>query len=401
MKAKLIILFLFSANLFAQIKFEKGYFIDSQNTKVECFIKNKDWIGLPSEIEFKLTKESKVETISLQNLNEFKIDETDHYYRKYKFLIDKDISAANDNFVEETTFLRIIVEGTATLLEYNQYRLYFYATEKGSVKQLKYKRYVDSESKVREDNSFRKELFDNLKCTNITFENTLKLEPEKRDLAEFFVTYNKCRNSDYSNYNSYKTKTEFNFKALVGISSYSIVSELSFLNYGSRSLNYKSSSTNFVVGFETELILPFNNNVWSVFLAPNYQYHSQDVYDEVVNFSGYNGKILINDRYSYVDLPIGIRKYFYLDKNSKIFIDGSYSFLLFTNKNEKRTFEPDIDYSVPLVVVNTTNSSMAFRIGFGYSYDNQYYFSINYNPIKELPQSSVKSFTFLVSYKLF
>ena len=51
MKAMSFVLFLFTINLFAQVKFEKGYFIDSQNKKVECLIKNKDWIGSPSEIE--------------------------------------------------------------------------------------------------------------------------------------------------------------------------------------------------------------------------------------------------------------------------------------------------------------------------------------------------------------
>ncbi len=42
MKQKLLVVFttILSSNCFAQILFEKGYYIDNSNLKIDCFIKN-------------------------------------------------------------------------------------------------------------------------------------------------------------------------------------------------------------------------------------------------------------------------------------------------------------------------------------------------------------------------
>jgi hypothetical protein len=45
MKKQLLLLLclVFTANAYTQIVFEKGYYINNANEKVECLIKNIDW----------------------------------------------------------------------------------------------------------------------------------------------------------------------------------------------------------------------------------------------------------------------------------------------------------------------------------------------------------------------
>ena len=44
-----------ATNCCAQISFEKGYYIDNSNQKVDCLIKNVDWKNNPTSFEYKLS----------------------------------------------------------------------------------------------------------------------------------------------------------------------------------------------------------------------------------------------------------------------------------------------------------------------------------------------------------
>ena len=68
MKSKLLlfIIFFISITTNAQIIFEKGYFINNNNQKTECLIKNLDWRKNPTDYKYKLSQNdlAKVATIS-------------------------------------------------------------------------------------------------------------------------------------------------------------------------------------------------------------------------------------------------------------------------------------------------------------------------------------------------
>lgn len=51
-----LILLVVIGNIFAQTKFEKGYFITTKGNRVDCLIKNEDWLNIPSKIDYKLKK---------------------------------------------------------------------------------------------------------------------------------------------------------------------------------------------------------------------------------------------------------------------------------------------------------------------------------------------------------
>src|SRR5690606_11264005 len=84
-----LLLFFFSFNLSAQITFEKGYFINNQNQKIECLIKNQDWVGIPKEIEYQLSETSSVEKTNFDQITVLQIYGTPHYYKKQEVNIDQ------------------------------------------------------------------------------------------------------------------------------------------------------------------------------------------------------------------------------------------------------------------------------------------------------------------------
>ncbi len=55
MKSNLLLVILFFSMVctFGQISFEKAYFIDNDNRKTECLIKNEDWKNNPTEFIYK------------------------------------------------------------------------------------------------------------------------------------------------------------------------------------------------------------------------------------------------------------------------------------------------------------------------------------------------------------
>lgn len=412
MKSQLVlrVLFLFfCVNLFAQVKFEKGYFIDNQNKRIECLIKNKDWISLPNEIEYKLSDSSPVITVLVKDLNELRIDNTSHYYKKYTVLIDKNTAVNEDHFVEETSFFKVLVDGKASLFQYNNESLFFYETQEIKIKQLKYKSYVDNDNIKRDNTSFRRELFDSLKCKDITIQIATKIKYEKRELAKFFATYNKCQGVTFQDLTKNETKYKFNLKALAGvnINNSNTPAVVFFKNPPSTGSDeyqeYKGdvesgSKVNISLGFETELLLPFNKNKWSLFASPNYQQLKCESSKIFISSYGASGTMYVNNQYSFIEIPIGVRHYFNLNEKAKLFVDVAYSIIVFTSKSEKSRFESLADYQFS-GNEKISKDFMTLRIGAGYNYNNKYSLSINYSK-KQLSQSEVNAFSLLVAYNL-
>lgn len=112
-KSILIATFLFTAPLFSQIKFESGYFINNNNEKVNCLVRNVDWESNPVSFDYKLSEESKVENAGIETVKEFGIG-TEVKFIRATVNMDKSSDVVNelsDNrnpvFVEETIFFSI------------------------------------------------------------------------------------------------------------------------------------------------------------------------------------------------------------------------------------------------------------------------------------------------------
>lgn len=382
---KLTILLLtltFSVFSHAQILFEKGYYIANSGEKIECLIKNIDWKNNPTEFEYKVTNDSETKKGTLKSVKEFGIDNISKYIRS-KVNIDRSSEIMhklsedkNPLFKEEELFLKVLVEGKYYLYEFVDVNLrrYFYNKPNTNIEQLVYKKYFANNLKVGENNRFKQQLWTDLKCPEIKLSNIERLNYNKRDLVRFFKDYNKCQDSDYDNLNSKESINLFNLTLRPRLNSSSLTIENSTNTYGEVDFG---TELGFGLGIEAELILPFNKNKWALTLEPTFQKYEADKTTDVNTVSG--GKLISTVDYSSIELPIGIRHYFFINDNSKVFLNASYVFDL----NSKHTIELTRNDGTNLESLEIgTKDNLAF--GIGYKQNDKYSLEIRFQSNREI-----------------
>ena len=248
---------------------------------------------------------------------------------------------------------------------------YFYSIEKSNIEQLVFKNYITYEFKIGTNNRFRNQLWNNLKCTNIKKNRVEKLKYRKSDLVNFFVAYNNCNNQEYINFEKKQKKDLFNFtiRPRLNISSF----ESNYTN-----TNIKNGLLDFGFGIEAEFIFPFNKNKWAFIIEPTYT--SFTVEKSTI------GSLDDEINYSTVEFNIGVRHYFFLSDNSKIFINPSLIYDLKIN-------EP----------TNLTTIYMAF--GLGYKYNDKYSIELRYQAPRQIGVGindvDAKTLSIIFGYTLF
>ena len=387
MKRKLLFILIttLSISCYAQINFEKGYFITSSNEKTECFIRNVDWLYNPTEFEYRLSEDGERKTGNINTVKEFGIYNESKFIRRIVNIdtsseeLDKMSGIKNPIYKKQKLFLKVLVEGEADLYFYENKRLikYFFSLKKSDIKQLIFKSYINDNGKVAKNNRYRQQLWNNLKCSNFLMSNINEIDYVKKDLTNFFIKYNECSGSEYTNYKRGTKKGVFSLVIRPGLNSSSLdisrsggfttVSENNFKN----KLSYR-------LGVEAELIMPFNKNKWAIIIEPTYQYFNSEI--EVLRTSGF-GNQTVDINYRFIDIPIGIRHYMFLNENSKIFINGSYV-LNFTNDKSFIKTDPGLDF-----LDLKPNSNFAFGIGYKYK---KYSLEFNY----QTPRNLLRQYVF-------
>jgi len=361
---------LLSFTCYSQILFEKGYYINNANKKTTCLIKNLEWKDNPTKIEYKLSESSKIKEVSIQSIKEFGIANKLKYVRS-KVLIDRsseDISKLSykkaPTFKEETLFLKLLVEGKANLYKYEDgnLRRFFFKTEDASIQQLVYKSYNVSNTTIGKNNTFRNQLWVNLKCSTMSMSLAENLDYKKKDLVNYFIKYNEWSNTEFYNYNFSEKKDLFNLNLRAGFNS-------SALTISNRKLNVKDgefdSKVSLRIGAEAEFIMPFNQNKWSLFVGPSFQYYkSEAVYARQ--------KVTID--YKSIELSLGIRHYVFLNEKSKLFFNGA--FLYDISNNLVVAFESRSDLEI--------KSLYNFGFGIGYKYGDSYSLELRYETNRDL-----------------
>lgn len=372
MKKQLLFLLtiILSFNCYSQISFEKGYYIDNSNQKTNCLIKNIDWKNNPTEFEYKLSENSESKKVTIKSIKEFGIDNFSKYIRS---IVNIDRSSENINklsndrnpiFKEEELFLKVLVEGKANLylFEDGSLRRYFFNKENTTIEQLVFKSYKTSNDKIGKNNRFKNQLWNNLKCPNFKITKVENLDYQKNDLIDFFVKYNECNGEKNINYEEKQKKDLFNLSIRPGFNS----SSLSIQNSASSSRNTDfDNELGFRFGIEAEFIMPFNKNKWSLIIEPTYQYFKS--VKEITNQSA-------KADYKSIEIPVGVRHYFFLNENSKIFINGSFIFDL--SNDSVIDFESGTDLEIK------TRNNLAF--GIGYKHNDKYGLELRYQTSREI-----------------
>lgn len=321
MKKIAILISLLTSGLigFSQINFEKGYFINNGGQRTECLIKNVDWNNNPVNFLYKLSEDSQPVKAILDSVKEFGINDQSKYIRaivdidRSSELVEGLSSARNPEFNKEKLFLKVLVEGKADLYSYRDVNLvrYFYKMDTAGIEQLIFKSFRTPNAKVGVNNSFRQQLWVNLKCAEISNIEIENIDYNKNELIKLFEKYNNCDASESVNFEP-KEKTDlFNLNIRPGVC-FSILSTGNSIST-SRNVDFKFKPA-YRLGVENEFVMPFLKNKWSVIIEPGIQVFNAS--EEITN-----NRVKVN--YKSLELPVGLRHYFFLNDEARIFINGS------------------------------------------------------------------------------
>lgn len=322
-----------------------------------------------------------VQEATIQTVKEFGIYNVSKYIRT-KTNIDRSSdqiadlnSKRNPNFHEELFFLKVLIEGQASLYIYIDGNLtrFFYKKNNSEINQLVYKRYLVGD-KISKNEYFKQQIFLHLKCEGIGLNDIEQLSYSKKNLEKLFIKYNECANSNFTNFEPKQKKDLFNLNIRP------------FINYSSLKIQNSMSNnrdTDFGnrfairLGIETEFILPYYKNKWSIIIEPTIQYYKSELSKETSNAVG--GILVTKIDYKSIDLPVGARHYFYINDKSKLFTNISY--VLDLSKNSSVKFLRN-DNSILSELEIKSKGNLA--LGMGYKYKDRYSLEIRYNTNRKI-----------------
>lgn len=313
-------------------------------------------------------------------------------------------------FNEEILFLKVLVEGKACLYEYTDGVLtrYFYNIANSHIKQLTYKRYIGkvnnlispivngNSNAVRENNEFRRQLWVDLKCPRIEIPKIIRVNYKKNDLVKIFIEYSDCQNQKSIVYKEQKGKKDlFNLNFRSRLNNSSLTVKNSFET--SKDTDF-GNKTAWGMGLEAEFIFPFNRNKWSVAIEPTYQYYKGEITSDTD--TPYDGKLTRKANLSFIEIPLSLRHYLFLNKNSKLFLDASFVINSDLNSSIKYTIN-----DIPMEPVHLSLRHNA-AIGIGYKQNDKYSLAIRYQTRREIIgfigwHSDYKTMSVIFGYTIF
>ncbi len=331
---KTVLFLLLTISVYSQIRFEKGFLVDNNNQRKDVLIKNIDWLNNPKTFEYKLDENSAIQIGNLNNVKEFGVDEQSKYIRA-DVKIDRSSEEFNSissnelpDFKDEQLFLKVLLEGDASLYAYNDHNLkrFFFNTKNGNIQQLVYKKYEISTNQFAYNRSYKGQIAQNFKCQTITNERIKKVNYRDIELIKLFTEINNCMGGDNLTYKSniQSKKLDFNLwvRPRLNNSKLDLTSDSESVKFGNK--------TGFSIGLEAEFILPFNKKKWSFIIEPTFQNYK--VSDATVNRNTFSEDKASVD-YKNIEIPFGIRHYFFLNQTSKIFVNLQYMINLNLDSN--------------------------------------------------------------------
>jgi hypothetical protein len=385
----------------AQSKFKKGYIVDNNMNKIECYIKNLNWLNNPNEIFYKTDINDIEIKATIEDLNSFGIENEIKYLRA-KVKIDQTLMQLNELkfdkepiLQEELVFLKVLTEGKANLYYYvasNKKTSFFFNQFGQPIEPLIYKIYKSENSSVRENNHYKQQLKNALKCSSISDDNLNRLKYNSESLINLFNSYNFCVDPNFQKLNTSKSFFEFRLNLRPGVTFNQYKSVYTFLN---------SNIKNFIgfrIGLESEFNLNFDMNRWSALLEPTY-HNLKGKDNQGILPSG--NKFTTDLNLSSFEVPIGVRYYLLLNENASIYFNGFIKFIFVNNLITNYKY----DDGTTLRFENETKTT-TFNYGVGYRFKEKYFMEIRYQPRYNLYPNQTfdgihSSFEFILGYRLF
>jgi len=394
----LLVFLITSSGVFAQINFEKGYFISENGEKTECYIKNEDWINNPSSFEYRLTPNGKTKTLRLPNVKTVVITNAFKFEKHTVPFDDSDRSLTNLSYerspdLKDTSLLlNVVLEGKATLYSYanEDKRAYYFKKDNGDIQPLIYNVYTNKNRDLLYNKRYQQQILTELPCTGITEKRLLRVDYNLGDLRPLFKDYNECKGTTSVEFSKAKKGT-FHLKVFAGAYQGSAESNIKLNTFITADVSHETNRSP-TFGVELEYVLPFNKNKWALFVAPNYSSYEGEgeFFDLAVSRS-------FNVEYSAIQVPIGFRHYMFLSDASKLFFNAAVlvDFILDAEGTGNITIEKD-----------TFKTTAGFSFGLGYSYD-KYSIEARYLPSRQLLENrgtaniELEQFSITLGYTIF
>ncbi|QBA20612.1 PorT family protein [Chryseobacterium indologenes] len=394
----------------AQIKFEKGYIIGSNDVKKDVLIKNQGWANNPESFSYKADEASGESTGNPSTIKEFGI------YNEVKYVTyNGDIDYSSDNtgdlssikepeFKKVSVFLKEIATGNKNLYSYQGRNVirYFYSDSDSSIKPLIYKKYFfnGNNLQVATNEEYIEQLKTIFSDYNTAQAIASKTKYTSSDLKKVFSTYNSKFSgaTNDGNVSDMKRDTKFNLAVRPGLNFYSpleITKTLS--NEGA------PSKTGFRIGVEAEIVLPFNRGKWSIVAEPTFSLYNNKTAVRTTNGNLYNINV---ENYSFISIPLSVRHYMFINDKSKIFINAGINLVALKTSSAK---DFSVDYDGYVFDRLKLSSSQAFKstlFGIGYNYNNKYIIEVRYNTGMNLfeekgAEANLKYASIILGYNIF
>lgn len=402
MKYLQVLLFcLFSYYCNAQIDYEKGYILFTTGEKKECLIRNMDWINNPKLVEYKYQESANVMTGNTSSIKEFgifgksKYKSEDVQFNVSKTTNNDSSSSSKKDIFKGSVFLKEVLTGSARLYQYTDGEInqFFFKKNNDQIENLVYEKYVsEDDNKIYKDESYKSQLSEKLNCNGLS---SKQVNYNKNSLISYFVKYNQCADSNYKYTSTDKDYSQFNIYVtpLVNFSS------LNYNNPVTRDQVDFGSKVTFGGGLFLEYIMPFNKGKWAIIAEPSYGSFSADKVYEDIYRRGYNNKASVN--YKYIELPIGIKHYFFVSPKSKIFLAARYVPVFDSDSNL------DINDSSGISFLNLKiKSTPSLNFGVGFNYNNTWNAEIRLNTARSISRdanissSSFQNISLAIGYNL-
>ncbi len=394
------IILLSGISVFSQNNYEPGYIIKTNDQKVDCLIKNEDWKGAPRTFEYKLEENGEVKIGNVSNIKEFGSAENFKYITA-TLAVDQSSDKVgnltddrNPNFKEETIFLKVLIEGNASLYYTTKDgdNRFFYKMNDGAIEQLIYKRYVTVNKSIAINNRYKQQLATDFVCSNPKSLDFDKLEYKKSNLIDRFKNYNSCVNTESIIYERKDYEYGFNLSIRPGVT----FGSASIQVLGDDKITFDNKA-GFRIGLEAEYIFPFNNGKWSLFIEPTYRNYTAEKESELYkDFPTMRTTTLITVEYNSIELPMGARYYMFLNNNSAFFVNAAIivdASALDSKINSSKEDGYDLDIKA--------DAAMGF--GAGFKFKNKYSIEGRFNTARNITNyanitSSYQSFSLIAGY---
>jgi hypothetical protein len=350
----------------AQIDFQPGYYIRNDGTKVSCLIKDYGWRNNPKNIVCKTSPDAAPVTIGQESITEFSVGNAKYQ----RFSIDVDTSAQGledlgkswlSQYRHETAILRVLVEGKATLYVYHDgdRTKFYFKLNTATPQPLVFKQYMSEGGSIATNPGYIAQLFDSLACSSSNLPDPATLRYEAKAFVRYFIAYNTCMKSAYTDYWAKTGKTAIHLYIKPGLDLSS--AKLTDISSGSTQTYNFGSQSSFRIAAELEIVLPFNGNKWAVVLEPAY-----------LSYSGKTSSGVQLD-YKAIQALLGARYFLIVAGPSKLYLTGS--------------FYADIPANPTLIYENNAvqfNARFGASLSAGYRYNDRFGIELKYSIAQSL-----------------